>query len=262
MNTVVDVARVSVTLDGRSILDDVSLRLATGEAVSLLGANGSGKSTLVRAIVGLVPLRAGSVSLFGAPLPRFRQWQRIGYVPQRVTAASGVPATVREVVAAGRLSHHRPFGRFGRADRAAIDAALETVGLAPLREASVARLSGGQQQRVLIARALAGRPDLLILDEPMSGLDDATQQATTEALRDLVTGGTSLLLVLHDLGYLDELIDRCVVLHGGRAAEATGRHESSAEHPHETVAPPHESVSLPATSFGLTSSPLDVQARR
>lgn len=252
----VDVCEASVALAGRTVLHDVSLQVASGEVVSLLGTNGSGKSTLVRATVGLVPLRSGRAELFGTPLARFGQWQRIGYLPQRVTAASGVPATVREVVSAGRLSHHRPFGRLGRTDRQAVDAALDTVAMTPFAAASVARLSGGQQQRVLIARALAGGADLLVLDEPMSGLDDATQRAVTDVVQTLVAGGTSVLLVLHDPGYLDPLIDRCVVLRDGRAVEATGRHEATAEHPHESGTPPHESVTVSATSFGLSTSPL------
>lgn len=253
----IDVRDATLALDGRVILREVSLTVATGEVVSLLGANGSGKSTLVRAVVGLIPLRAGHVTLFGSSLRRFRQWHRVGYVPQRVTAASGVPATVREVVAAGRLSHHRWVGRQSRADRTAVDGALDAVGMTAFADAGVGRLSGGQQQRVLIARALAGQPDLLILDEPLSGLDDASQQATAAALRALVDAGTSVLLVLHDLGYLADLIDRCVVLRDGTAAY-TGALPRGAGHPHpahETVPPP------PSSSFGLAPSPLDRSQR-
>lgn len=256
MSTVIDVRDASVDLNGRGILHDVSVQLAAGEVVSLLGANGSGKSTLVRAMVGLVPLRTGSLTLFGTPMPRFRAWHRIGYVPQRVTAASGVPATVREVVAAGRLSRHRPFTRFGRSDRAAVERALDVVGMRAQAADSVARLSGGQQQRVLIARALAGDPDLLILDEPMSGVDDASQLALADTLRELVAGGTSVLFVLHHLGHLGGLIDRCVVLRHGRVGDV----DPGALAPGATDHPHHETVTSPATSFGLTSSPLGSQA--
>lgn len=259
MTPAVDVRDASVALAGRSVLSGVSLHLGVGEVISLLGANGSGKSTLVRAVVGLVPLQAGRVELFGTALPRFRQWRRIGYVPQRVTAASGVPATVAEVVASGRLSH-RPWGRLRAADRHAVGAALGVVGMTELAGAGVARLSGGQQQRVLIARALAAEPDLLILDEPLSGLDDSAQRAVVNTLRTLVAAGTSALVVLHETGPFASLVDRCVVLHGGRAVPAVGVHHATADHPHEAAAPPHESVTVPTTSFGLATSPLDPDA--
>ena len=103
--TVLVVRDASVTLEGRPVLRHVDLEVAEGETVALLGANGSGKSTLVRAAVGLVRLDAGQVELFGTPLSKFRQWRRLGYVPQQSRAAAGVPATVQEVVMSGRLSH-------------------------------------------------------------------------------------------------------------------------------------------------------------
>ena len=111
--------------------------------VALLGANGSGKSTLVRAAVGLVLVMSGQVRLFDTPVDSFRDWHRIGYVPQRTTAAGGVPATVREIVASGRLAHRRPFHRSTRADREAVQDAIDLVGLADRAYESVAALSGG-----------------------------------------------------------------------------------------------------------------------
>ncbi len=230
----------SVVLGGRPVLRGVDMSLRVGEVVTLLGANGSGKSTLVRAIIGLLPLVAGDVQLYGTPLARFRDWQRIGYVPQRATAASGVPATVREVVSTGRLSRLRPFRPFGSADRAAVAAALDLVALADRADDSVAELSGGQQQRVLIARAAAAEPDLLILDEPNAGVDHASQQAFARALRAFVASGRTVLLVLHELGPLAPLIDRAVVLRDGRVVHdgplppATGEH---ADWTHEHVHP-------------------------
>src|SRR5690606_30738864 len=121
-----------------------------------LGANGSGKSTLVRSLMGLVPLARGEVRLFGTPLHRFRSWRRIGFVPQRPSAVSGVPASVWEVVAAGRLSHRRFLWPLRKKDRAAIRSAIDAVGLSDRAQDGCSTLSGGQQQRALIARALAG----------------------------------------------------------------------------------------------------------
>src|SRR5689334_17038126 len=209
----------TVTLGARPVLREVSLRVDRGEVVALLGANGSGKSTLVRTLVGLVPLAAGTggeVRLFGTPLARFREWRRIGYVPQRLTAAAGVPATVREVVAAGRLSRMRRFVPAGAADRRAVDDALELVGMADRAEDGVAHLSGGQQQRVLIARALASRPEALLMDEPMAGVDLPSQQVFAGTMAALIDAGTTILLVAHELGPLEPLLRRAVVLRAGR----------------------------------------------
>jgi zinc transport system ATP-binding protein len=206
----------TVAIGGRPILRGVDLSVAPGEFVALMGANGSGKTTLVRAITGLVPLTSGGLRLFDTPLEQYDAWSRIGFVPQRATAASGVPTSVWEVVASGRLTRRRLFRPLTRADRAAIDHALEVVGLARRRHDGVTTLSGGQQQRVLIARALAGQPELLVLDEPTAGVDLPSQQALADALGHLKREGATVVLVAHELGPLAPLVDRAVVLRDGR----------------------------------------------
>lgn len=226
----------SVSLGARQVLHQVELTVRRGEVVALLGANGSGKSTAVRAIVGRVPLTSGELHLFGTELRHFHDWHRLGYVPQRTTAASGVPASVREVVSAGRLARSglRPLGR---RDRAAVARALELVGLADRAKDSVNALSGGQHQRVLIARALAAEPDLLIMDEPTAGVDLVSQQALARTLAEQVAAGGTGLLVLHELGVLQPLIDRVVVLREGRVA-FDGAPDSPAARPTGQHAPP------------------------
>ncbi|NGN68472.1 ABC transporter ATP-binding protein [Streptomyces sp. A7024] len=229
----------TASLGGRPVLGGIDLKVERGEVVALLGANGSGKSTTVRAVVGQVPLTSGGIELFGAPIHRFKQWQRIGYVPQRSTAASGVPASVREVVASGRLSRTR-LRPLGRGDRAAVDRALELVGMRGHARDSVNQLSGGQHQRVLIARALAGEPELLIMDEPLAGVDLASQRILADALREQVAEGTSVLLVLHELGPLQPLIDRTVVLKSGLVEKIYGRSEArDAAAVHDLACHPH-----------------------
>jgi len=218
MSTALQVRDGAVALGGRPVLRGIDLTLGEGEVVALLGSNGSGKSTLVRAALGLVPLARGTVELFEAPLPRFSSWERAGYVPQRLAAGAGVPATVWEVVASGRLARRRLLRPLGRADRSAISAALDAVELGDRRQDSATALSGGQQQRVLIARALAGEPDLLVLDEPTAGVDLHSQQAFADALGAVAASGASVLLVAHELGALQPLIHRTVVLHDGRVA--------------------------------------------
>jgi zinc transport system ATP-binding protein len=216
MTAPVAIRDASISLQGRPVVRRVDLEVRAGEFVTLLGSNGSGKTTLVRAIVGLVGLESGSLELFGTPVSRFRQWRRLGYVPQRSTAQSGVPATVREVVSTGLLSNSRHLGWPSRADRAAVSGAIAQVRLGDRARDSLARLSGGQQQRVMIARALAGKPDLLVLDEPTAGVDHTSQVVLAEIFAELVARGTTVLLVAHELGPLAQLVDRAVVLRDGR----------------------------------------------
>ncbi|WP_137989406.1 metal ABC transporter ATP-binding protein [Streptomyces vilmorinianum] len=242
---VISVRGATAALGSRTVLRGIDLTVNRGEVVALLGANGSGKSTAVRSVIGQVPLTGGTISLFGTEQKRFRDWARVGYVPQRTTAASGVPATIREVVSSGRLSR-RKFGWLTKDDRAAVERAIELVGLADRAKDSVSALSGGQHQRVLIARALASEPELLIMDEPMAGVDLASQEILAATLREQVAGGTSVLLVLHELGPLEPLIDRAVVLrdgcvvHDGPPPQAVGQHALPGHdhvHPHAAGEP-------------------------
>jgi zinc transport system ATP-binding protein len=214
-STVLAADDLTVELGGLPVLRGVSLSVEVGEAVALMGGNGSGKSTLVRTLLGLLPHQRGAVRLFGSPLGSFRQWSRVGYVPQRSIALLG-GSKVKEVVAAGRLARRRPFRPLRPEDREAVRDAVALVGLSEQLNADIAALSGGQQQRVLVARALAGQPDLLVLDEPISGVDLEHQRVLADVLAELLSAGTAVLVVLHDVGPLGDLIDRAVVLSDGR----------------------------------------------
>lgn len=216
---VVEVDRAVAGYHDRAILHGVSLRVHRGEVLAILGANGSGKSTLLRALLGLLPLTSGSVRLFGAPLPQFRHRDRIGYVPQRLGAGSGVPATVNELVSSGRLPRRRFPWPWGAGDRQAVARAIAAVGLADRGGDRVDTLSGGQQQRAMIARALVTEPELLVLDEPTAGVDAESQVAFAAVLREFVAGGGTVVLVAHELGPLAPLVDRVVVLHEGRVVD-------------------------------------------
>jgi zinc transport system ATP-binding protein len=235
-----------VSLDRRLVLRGIDLTVRSGEVVAVLGANGSGKSTLVRALLGLTPLSGGSTLLYGAPPARFRDWWRIGYVPQRLSVGGGVPSTIREVVASGRIARQRRFRLTSAADAAATSRALEAVGLADRAGDPVQALSGGQQQRVLIARALAGEPDTFVMDEPTAGVDAASQQLLADTLAGLVTQGRTVVLVAHELGPLEPLITRAVVLrdgcvcHDGPPPHAVGTHALPGHdhvHPHAEELP-------------------------
>ena len=255
MSQAVDARGVVVELGGAPIVRGVDLAIGEGEVVALLGANGSGKSTLVRSLVGVVPLAAGSVRLLGTPLGRQVPWGEIGYVPQRVSATSGVPATACEVVLSGTL-HGRQL-RPPRDARERACAALASVGLAAEADTAVRTLSGGQQQRVLIARALVRHPRLLVLDEPVAGVDVPSQQTFARALADLAAAGTTVLVVLHELGALESLISRAVVLRHGavvhdgappRPAPGHAAAEHEHIHPHDgDVDPTHDESGVTPT---------------
>lgn len=236
----VDAESLFVSIGGMPILRDVSVHVAAGEVVALIGGNGSGKSTLVRTILGLLPFQGGSVRLFRTPLARFHQWSRIGYVPQRSTINIS-NATVREVAASGRLAHRRPFQWLGKADKVVLDHALEQVGLSDRARWPFNALSGGQKQRVLIARALASEPELLVMDEPMAGVDLQSQQELADLLAGFRDSGLGLLVVLHERGPMAPVIDRAVTLCDGRIV--------SDDHP---IADNGLDVPTPQASVGLT----------
>ncbi len=239
-DTVLQVEDLSVLLGRLPVLRGITMTVRAGEAVALLGGNGSGKSTLVRSVLGLLPIERGSVSLFGQPLSRFRQWSRVGYVPQRSAAATS-GATVTEIVSSGRLSLRRPFLPRTARDRTAVREALDLVGMGGRARSDVRELSGGQQQRVLIARALAGEPELLVLDEPTAGVDLEHQRVLADVISARVSAGLSVVVVLHEIGPLTPLIDRGVVLREGRIvnqgplAEIT--HLDHAHHEHDAPTP-------------------------
>ena len=210
---------LSVALQGNLILEDINLQITPGTTVALCGENGSGKSTLVRAAVGLNPVSSGSLEIFGAR-PGEKKYplalSKVGYVPQRKSALGTVPATAFEVVRSGLLRR----GRIGskRSDRERALKALRKVGLAEAAGKKFQFMSGGQQQRVLIARALVRDPEFLIMDEPLAGIDRQSAQSLATTIAEAKTAGKTLLIVLHEHGFLAPLIDRTITLDSGRIA--------------------------------------------
>jgi len=233
----------TVNFGATAALRNAHFHLEPGEFVVLLGANGSGKTTMVKALLGLVPLNRGRLEVFGTHLRKFRDWVRIVYVPQRAGAASGVPASSFEVVLSGRLARSRKWGPHSKDDARAVRQALELVDMADKHKEPVETLSGGQQQRVLIARALAGEPDVLVLDEPVSGIDLEHQESFAATLGELNRGGRSVLLVAHALGVIEPLVSRAVVLTQGEVTyDGTplhALHDSHVHHHPHSVEEPH-----------------------
>lgn len=186
---------VSVRLGGRSVLHDVSAIAPAGSFVGLVGPNGAGKTTLMRTILGLLAPESGAVLAHGHP-PVSRE---LGYVPQRHAFAWDFPISVRGAVLSGRTPDIGWIRRARAADHAAAADALDLVGMSELRDRPVAELSGGQRQRVLVARALARRPSLLLLDEPFTGLDMPSQESLTALFRSLADSGHTVFMSTHDL---------------------------------------------------------------
>lgn len=238
--TVLSASGVTVGFGDTIAVRSVSLDVHADQTVAILGANGSGKSTLVRSLLGLVPTKAGEVRLFGEPIAsRKAPLERVGYVPQRTTAQGGLAASAEEVVASGLLSRttrHLPADGKARAR-----AALDMLGLADRYRFPVGALSGGQQQRVLIARALVREPEVLIMDEPLAGIDAEHQSVVADVVRSAHDRGAAVVLVLHEAGPLAPLLERAVVLdrgcvtHDGAPPAEVGAHAMPGHdhvHPH------------------------------
>ena len=212
---VIDLHRAAFGYGERAVLTDATLTIHRGEIVAVVGPNGSGKSTLMKGILGLNEQVAGSVTLFGVPSQDLHERARLGYVPQRHTLSASVRATAEEIVATGRLPRINWLGRLRATDRQIVARSLDVVGLADRAATEVSTLSGGQQRRVLIARALAGQPDVLIMDEPTAGVDAASQHVLADVLERLVEREVTMLIVTHELGALERLLTRIVVVDGG-----------------------------------------------
>lgn len=205
--------RVTTGYGGPPVLIDITLAVPRGQSVGIIGPNGGGKSTLFRVMLGLLQPEAGRVEIFGgAPTRAHRQRRRVGYVPQGRNATD-FPISVEQMVMTGRLGHIGLLRWPGRADRAAVEAALVRVGLIDHRRQRLGALSGGQRQRAFLARALAQDSEILILDEPLTGLDLPSQEAIHSVLVDCRACGVTVLIATHDLECLNLLgLERLIAL--------------------------------------------------
>lgn len=200
---------------GVTALEDISLEIADGEFVGVIGPNGSGKTTLCRAVLGLLPPRSGHLQIFDCACQELRchHRARIGYLPQKGVLDRNFPITVLEAVMMGRYGALGLFTRPGKQDREIALHALDHVGMQDHRDSALGHLSGGQQQRVLIARALAQQPQVLLLDEPTTGIDITTQHAVLDLIRHLHRDlKLTVLLITHDINMIRSYVDRLVLL--------------------------------------------------
>jgi len=221
MRPYVDIEDVAFGYGDVPVLDGINLTVEPGDFLGIIGPNGSGKTTLLRIMLGLLEPARGSVRLFGHAPASFRQWGRLGYVPQRAMLDPSLPATVHEVVATGLVPILGLFGRIRAAQNKRIDEVLAQVGMDRHASARIGTLSIGQQQRVLIARALVSKPELLILDEPTGGVDPEAQTSFYALLHHLNRErDLTLILVSHDIGVVAKevtklaCLNRRLIFHG------------------------------------------------
>jgi zinc transport system ATP-binding protein len=214
MPLAVELERVSFGYrPGQYVLEGVDLRVEQGEFVAVAGPNGGGKTTLMRVVLGLERPAGGKALLFGETAHRFSRRRLLGYLAQRAELGGDAPTTVREVVSAGRIALSGLVGPMRARDRAVVSEAIERVGLGEVADEPLQTLSGGMQQRAFIAKALAGEPSLLVLDEPTTGVDAESQESLAALLDRLHTElGVTILYVSHEFGAVEHFVRRLVLV--------------------------------------------------
>jgi zinc transport system ATP-binding protein len=210
----ISVENVTFSYSHLPVLDEISFPISGGDFLAILGPNGSGKTTLIKIILGLLKPQKGKVFIMGKPLEEFRDWQRIGYVPQKATHIDPYfPASVREVVAMALLPRKKFSGWMTHKEEQAVQTALRLVDMENHRHTPIGKLSGGLQQRAFIARAIVNQPHLLFLDEPTTGVDAETQERFYETLAHLnKKNGITIVLVTHDIGIINRHITQVACL--------------------------------------------------
>jgi manganese/zinc/iron transport system ATP- binding protein len=210
MTPLLDIHDVTVAYHRRPVIWDIDLALHEPRLAAVVGPNGAGKSTLIKAVLGLVPMASGRVEIFGQPVARVRQ--RIGYVPQRESVDWDFPVNVLDVVLMGTYGQLGWIRRPGKAERDWARQCLDKVGLLNYERQQIGQLSGGQQQRVFLARALAQKADIYFMDEPMAGVDAATERTIFHLLEELREAGKTIIAVHHDLRTVPQYFDYVVLL--------------------------------------------------
>ncbi len=213
---------VTVTYrNGHTAMRDASFTIPRGTVTALVGVNGSGKSTLFKAIMGFVPAAKGDIRLLGLSVKEALRRNLVSYVPQAEEVDWSFPVLVEDVVMMGRYGHMGFLRRPSQADRAAVDAALGRVNMREFRHRQIGELSGGQKKRVFLARALAQDGQVILLDEPFTGVDVKTEEQIIELLRELRDEGRVMLVSTHNLGSVPEFCDRTVLVKGTVLAHGT-----------------------------------------
>tara|TARA_B110000046_G_C12980247_1_gene392977 strand:- start:247 stop:1038 length:792 start_codon:yes stop_codon:yes gene_type:complete len=206
----IEVHNLTTTYGGSPVLWDVDFELPAGQIIGVIGPNGSGKTTLLKTIMGLLEPSSGYVKIFNEDLSKMRE--RIAYVPQRESVDWDFPASVFDVVMMGRYRKNNLFKRTNKIDLEIVEDCIEKVGLTEFRDRQIAQLSGGQQQRVFIARALAQKAEIYLMDEPFVGVDSATENSILNLLEEMRNTGKTVLIIHHDLQTVSDYFDYLVLL--------------------------------------------------
>ncbi|MFN0021407.1 MAG: metal ABC transporter ATP-binding protein [Pirellulaceae bacterium] len=210
MAAILDIHDVTVAYQRKPVLWDVDLIMEKPQLAAIVGPNGAGKSTLIKAVLGLLPMASGSVQVLGEPVAKQRK--KIGYVPQRESVDWDFPVSVLDVVLMGTYGQLGWFRRPGHTEREWARQCLNKVGLSQFERRQIGQLSGGQQQRVFLARALAQNAEIYFMDEPMAGVDAATERIIFELLRELRQQGKTIIAVHHDLRTVPQYFDWVALL--------------------------------------------------
>ncbi|WP_068775263.1 metal ABC transporter ATP-binding protein [Paenibacillus sp. FJAT-26967] len=199
-NNIVEFDDISFSYGTKQVIKNLNFNVLERDFIGLIGSNGAGKTTLLRMLVGLVKPTEGDIRLFGEPIRQFRDWERIGYVPQKNSLNPLFPATVREVVLSGLYTKKKLYRRLTKEDMRRCDDAMEAMRITDLAKRKIGELSGGQQQRVFLARAIANSPELLILDEPTVGIDAESQAGFFNMIRHMhLHHHMTFIMVSHDM---------------------------------------------------------------
>ncbi|ANE49045.1 ABC transporter [Paenibacillus swuensis] len=224
---VITLRDLSFAYEHKNVLQHVNFSIKQRDFVGLIGSNGAGKTTLLRMIVGLLKPTQGEIHLFGEPISQFKQWERIGYVPQKNSLNPLFPATVREVVMSGLYGKKSLFRRIAKSELQKCEDALHAMSIEDLADKRIGQLSGGQQQRVFLARALINNPDLLILDEPTVGIDPETQEGFFHMIKHMHQHHhITFLMVSHDMDMIETYL-------GTEPIERSGKLKFYVKHSHD-----------------------------
>jgi len=219
---IIQADNLTVNFNSIEVLSNVSFTAKAGDYIGLVGPNGSGKSTLIRSILGFLKPASGFINVFGHDPVKLSKWDKIGYLPQKMSSFNpNFPSTVEEIVALGLLSKKSFPKRISRQDRAAIDRSLALMNITDIRKKLIGDLSRGQQQRVLVARTLVNEPELLILDEPTTALDPEMRENFYSLMENLnIQNGVTIIMATHDMGSIGKYafkllyIDKQIVFYG------------------------------------------------
>jgi zinc transport system ATP-binding protein len=224
---VISLDQVSFGYEGRQVIDSLSFAVLQRDFIGLIGSNGAGKTTLLKMIVGLLTPHSGEIRLFNQPLSQFKDWERIGYVPQKNSLNPLFPATVKEVVMSGLYGKKKMYRRLTADDNRKCEEALQMLGIEELASRRIGKLSGGQQQRVFLARSLINNPDLLILDEPTVGIDIETQEAFFHMIKHMhQRHQITFVMVSHDIEMMKSYL-------GESPKQTSGKLKFYIKHSHE-----------------------------